>query len=784
MSGFKTRDGRLLTDVFLTNEELMSRCVGNRLIGLGCNNYGQLGDGTVTGKCSPQSIASSTNWSVVKAGLQTTLALKTDGTLWGWGRNTDGQLGTNNRVHYSSPVQTVAGGTNWARITGAGSVSAAIKSDGTLWLWGWGRNGSLGIGCCGYSVLRSSPVQTVTGGTDWCRVSVLTDRVNAIKCDGTMWQWGLVRNYDSYGGNCVVISPTQHGSSTDWKEVGGTTYAAIAQKKDLTLWSWGSNFYGELGTNESHTTRRSSPVQITPGGKLWRTFTDGIGSTAAGIRVDGSLWTWGDNYYGVLNTGDCYSRSSPVQTVAGGTNWKCVSVGGAVAMAAIDTLDRVTVWGGPVGNAGAQCAITPDEIFVWGDGFNMYVTNATSTSTPSRLRKNAQPGGVYNNWTLVGAHAGGGGTCGFGGFCVYCPQAVALANKSDGSLWAWGCNRYGQLGNLSTANSFSSPVQVCAANTTWCQIGGYLEVSAGITTGGELWLWGRGHCGMLGDGTITNKSSPVQTACGGTNWKQFAATRRAVGAVKHDGTLWTWGHNGCAALGINSGSDSANRCIPGQTAAGGTTWTCVGASFFGFGGVKSDGSVWTWGDNRCAQTGAPATAGCKISPSMMTYGQAGCNWVGIYGSALSFVGLKSDGTLWSWGCIGPAGNGTVVSTCSHSPVQAFGTGWCKVSKSESVVIAQKTDGTVWSWGFNPDHGITGCTETVLSPVQISSMTGAGWKSFATSDSNGIQIGIVCCFPVNYSIFCPGPRPFGYTSIKSVSVGSGHILMTRFIGEEL
>ena len=132
----------------------------------GANWGGQLGDNTIVSKSSPiQTVCGGTNWSqVASGGGGTTAAIKTDGTLWVCGYNNRGQLGINSIVNKSSPVQTVCGGTNWSQVSAGRDHTAAIKTDGTLWLWGRGIDGQLGDNTV---VNRSSPIQTVAGGTNW-----------------------------------------------------------------------------------------------------------------------------------------------------------------------------------------------------------------------------------------------------------------------------------------------------------------------------------------------------------------------------------------------------------------------------------------------------------------------------------------------------------------------------------------------------------------------------------------------------------------------------------------
>ena len=147
------------------------------------SNYtdGQLGDDITYYKSSPvQTVSGGTNWKSVAAGAYNSAAIKTDGTLWLWGYNAFGQLGTNSTERRSSPVQTVSGGKNWKSVSGSAYHTAAIKTDGTLWTWGWNEYGQLGHNSV---TSRSSPVQTVSAGTNWKSVDCSGAGVAAIKDD-------------------------------------------------------------------------------------------------------------------------------------------------------------------------------------------------------------------------------------------------------------------------------------------------------------------------------------------------------------------------------------------------------------------------------------------------------------------------------------------------------------------------------------------------------------------------------------------------------------------------
>ena len=251
------------------------------------------------------------------------------GTLFTWGSNDDpfegnGFLGTNDSTNRRTPVTTFAGGTNWKQVATGSFHTAAIKTDGTLWTWGVNYSGQLGVDGSSSQI----PITTFNGGTNWKQVSCGVKHTAAIKTDGTLWTWG--RN--AYG-ELGINTPTQINTpvttftgGTNWKQVACGYDHTIAVKTDGTLWTWGNNSSGQLGNNT--TTTRSTPVTTFAGGTNWKQVAAGSGHCAA-IKTDGTLWTWGaNNGAGQLGINNTSTRLTPVTTFAGGTNWKqvaCVS---------------------------------------------------------------------------------------------------------------------------------------------------------------------------------------------------------------------------------------------------------------------------------------------------------------------------------------------------------------------------------------------------------------------------------------------------------------------------
>ena len=361
--------------------------------------------------------------------------------LWTWGFDQFGELGINNTGSKNIPVTTFAGGTNWKQVSSSsvGALTAAIKTDGSLWTWGIGTSAQLGNN---NNTSRGTPVTTFAGGTDWKSVAAGTNSMAAIKTDGSLWTWGE-NGLGQLGTNNLDTRSTPVTTfigGNDWKQVSVGYRFVGAIKTDGSLWTWGANFGTNLGINASAFSHRSTPVTTFAGGNTWKQVSCGQYHMAA-IKTDGSLWIWGlnDNGNSVLgiNQGNV-SIGTPVTTFAGGNTWKSVACG----------------------------------------------LNHTA------------------------------------------------AIKTDGSLWVWGLGTSGQLGNFADTTR-STPVTTFAGGTNWKQVFVGNAFTTAIKTDGSLWTWGFNSNGALGNNNNTNRNTPVTTFIGGNDWKQVGGGRNHVAAIKY-----------------------------------------------------------------------------------------------------------------------------------------------------------------------------------------------------------------------------------------------------------
>jgi len=343
--GFKLKDDDLFIDIGMGTDFTHGVRLNNTLWGWGRNDFGQLGDSSDTYRSSPVQVGALTNWETVTGGDQHAFAIKTDGTMWGWGHNNNGAVGDptqNLGGNVRSPVQ-IGTLTTWSHVSAGGDDNgSAIASDGTLWTWGDGASGRLGL--TDNAISRSSPTQ-VGAETDWAKVSFGQNHVLATTTSGELYVWGE-GGVGQTGLNSVtdVSSPTQLGADTDWSEIaaGGNYSAAI--KTNGTLWVWGNGQTGVLGQNNTQST--SSPVQV---GALtnWskvavQNFSATNDNKCLALKTDGTLWIWGGGDDGSLGLNEAYGgastlgRSSPVQ-IGTNTDWSYVKELGNEHSSAIST---------------------------------------------------------------------------------------------------------------------------------------------------------------------------------------------------------------------------------------------------------------------------------------------------------------------------------------------------------------------------------------------------------------------------------------------------------------
>ncbi|RKG77780.1 RCC1 domain-containing protein [Corallococcus terminator] len=384
----------------------------------------------------------------ISSNYRTFILLKQSGTVWTWGNNQNGQAGDGTTINRTTPGQT-QGLSNIKVIKSGHDHTLALKGDGTVWAWGDNLDGQVGPNASFYQttairVQQLSDIKSI----------VATDHGSlALKRDGTVWGWG------NHGTGTSISSPTRIQALSDIIGIVARGQF-LALKRDGTVWGWGNNTYGQVG--DGTTTRRTVPVQIQG--------LAGIIGLSAGpehslaLKNDGTVWAWGRNSLGELGNGTTLDSLVPMQT-QGLTGVKSVFF-----------------------HDGASMALKHDGT-MWSWGYNFAGQLGDGTTTNRYLPVQVQG--------VIGIT-----------MALFAPGRNTFTRKTDGTIWAWGRNEWGGLGD-GTKSSRRTPVMIPSlAGTVAFGLGGLSY--AAMKQDGTVWAWGYNDSGQLGDGTTTNRIVPAQ----------------------------------------------------------------------------------------------------------------------------------------------------------------------------------------------------------------------------------------------------------------------------------
>ena len=658
----------------------------------GDSSYGQLGDGTGTSHPDPRLIPNLSGVSAIAAGGYHTLALKGDGTVLAWGANDFGELGNNSTV--KSPVPVSVSGFNAVinpgdlrpvAIASGLEHSLALMSDGTVRAWGWNAFGQLGDGTTANKLVPTQ-VPGLTGVV--IAIAAGANHSLALKSDGTIWAWG----YNAHGelGNNSTVNSSVPVQVLDANGLGFNAIIANSQiasikiaagsnhsfvlKSDGTVWAWGFNEHGQLG--DGSTLTRKVPVQVVGLNGVASVVGGGAGHSTA-VMADGTLRVWGWNAYQTLGDGTNTDRLAPVEVVGREGDFFSVPKTAAtpdpfhfvsrfgvapnllvtsnpIKVSGTSTASSVSISSVPPGvgakysvNNGPFSASLPNSV-ISGDEIRLQVNAAASYATTTVVTLTI--GGVSGNFHVVTqrdpaavdvAHAVAAGNhhtlvlrpngmvWGFGyngngqlangtTLSRSAPQQLShltnvvqiaagqyhtLALKGDRTLLASGWNGAGQLGDGTAGASRVAPVPVVGENGTGL-LSNIVAIAAGhahslaADANGNVWAWGLNSDGQLGNGTFASSNRPLQVP-GLTNVIAVAAGDRHSVALTIDGTLWAWGNNDFGQLGNGT---HESHSVPVQVALGQIGKIAAGAAHTL--ALQSNGSLWAWGANTFGQLGS------------------------------------------------------------------------------------------------------------------------------------------------------------------------------------
>ena len=327
------------------------------------------------------------------------------------------------------------------------------------------------------------------------------------------------------------------------------------------------------------------------------------------------------------------------------------------------------------GRSHAVAVGTDGSIFVWG---HRHTAGSSYGSVPTRRVVGLVP--QLDGWKSVAAG-----------------QSHTMAiRETDGSLWGWGANSFGQLGNGGNANLPSAVIVPGGHSWRFVTAGGNHTVA--IRADGTLWAWGDNGYGQLGNGTTSGTvNSPVQVGTY-SDWRFVSAGESHTVAIRADGTLWAWGNNEFGRLGLG-GDDETNRNTPHQVQSG-TTWALASAGTEHTVAITADGTILAWGASWGHRLGIGD--GWNATPTPIL-GTEAFTWRYVSTGYDHTIAIRGDGSLWGWGFNSHGqvrAEGAQVVALSSITIPEGPTDWARVSTGHNYTIATGTDGTLWSWGYN------------------------------------------------------------------------------------
>jgi alpha-tubulin suppressor-like RCC1 family protein len=561
--------------------------------GWGDNSSGQLGIEWEWQLRSPTQVPglSPTLITALATGPRHTLAVSQDGRVWSWGDSSSGQVGHGPRWERARPAP-VPGLTDIVGVAAGEFHSLALRRRGTVMAWGTNSAGVLGIGA---SVPEFQPTPIPVPGLTHVRTLASSQSsVLALRRDGTVWGWGANDSHQlAQPSTEIQYVPVRLQGLRGVTAIANHRVQGLARLRDGSVWGWGNDFQAAVGTGRS---LRLSPVKL-PG--IDSVVSSSIGPThVLALRQDGSVWSWGFDHHGqrVTSPSTPPERPAPVEGISQ-----------AVAVASF---------------SGSSLVLKQDGLlWAWGDNSSGQLGDGTRVS-----RRTPQP--VPGLANLVAVSAG------------YYSHVLALSG--DGRVWAWGQNNFGQLGD-GTTTARRTPTLVPGLKDIIALSAG-AGFSLALQRNGQVWAWGRNDTRQLGDGTTTSRPTPVLLP-GLTDVVAISAGGNHALALRSDGTLWGWGHNRDGQL--DPALPQNHLALP--TPITGMTQVAQIAAGYHFSlALRADGSVWSWGNNTNGELGqGTQSVPYTRSPPAPVPGLSGV--VSLSAAGWTAQAVLEDGTARAWG---------------------------------------------------------------------------------------------------------------------------------------
>jgi alpha-tubulin suppressor-like RCC1 family protein len=675
-------------------------------------------------------------WLDLSMMYESTLAVRSDGTLWGWGLNETCMLGLplfedGEREFYEEPTQVLSSdGVNdqWAAASLGSGFGLGIRKDGTLWGWGDRRKLDVGPG------LAEQP-ELYDGGS-WRYVSAGDGVAFAIKGDGSLWS--LRENYpEPLGLQPLNVDPNFSSQLRPFKLVRTADdfnyhYAIDEEGK---LWTWmppgfgGTPFGAAPGASDYEL-----PVPMVGGAGTWAAVGAGGAGWAMAIGTDGSLWGIGDNFYGQLGVGDAVGYTDEFLRVGSANDWRSVACGYYNALAIKENNSLWAAGDGSAYNLGIGHVTTSDDYLEQQTPDNAYefvqVGSGVQWSNAATNGYGTAVGRAGEDWYTWGNYPGSVPqflgipfritnptyqeyetvSSSLYGFC-----STTLSIRKDGSLWGWGFNRDEVIALLDNPEgpelvkdgwAYDLPLRI-GTDDDWSSVhlGGPLGMHAlALNSSGELYTWGSNLYGESGLAFDTFNRSPERV--GSDTWAEVAAGGDSSMGIKSDGTLWGWGSNAQRRIGL---PDLQNYYAITLVDAS-NDWHSLSLNQYGNGGgvaIKNyqeglGGELWAWGGG----TGVAATVGRIGSFSdCIQIAKAG-NDVAF---AIRFDALTGHRTLWRLARSG--GSWTFVQVGTK-------TDWISIAASNTSYAAVDASGEPWVWGTNVNAELGIPTGTLAAPTKL------------------------------------------------------------------